>query len=426
MSAPAFDGDAQGSELKPAEPMLRADSSSVLRSEVRESSDFISSDSAPKIYQLKATRLLRPIPKLDATEYSANVIYHSDTDALTAAVLARGEAAPGAAAGLSNDHIRSLVLGLNKKPAQIELWRGGSLIKCSREKKCQPLPPVKRGEVLGFSRKSRGRMIATQAKIRWRTDHLPFFMGNTCPDKVPAADHVIASWGRFCRRYQRRFPKGALLWRKEIKDRQSGTCAGEWVPHYHSFAYNCPRKFDYQEERGKWVKVLFNETNGWTIEIYCLNESGKKVLHLREQLGFNVQDRLTEWWSRNWYEAMGSGEIKHYKSGASFQRIEKAEGVRHYTSKYMAKVEVASASPHCKGRWWGIVSRGNIPWAERVVIAVTDREAITIMRACRQYVLKKAKRKFRCNHQAMNYLVTDPCQWERYIAYVLAMRNVPF
>jgi hypothetical protein len=236
---------------------------------------------------------------------------------------------PPAPPGLSNGHIRSLILRPKRKPAQIELWRGGSLVKCSRELEYVPLRQAKRGSVHGFSRKSRGRMIATQAKIRWKTEHLPYFMGNTCPDKVPAPDHVIASWGRFCRRFERRFPKGALLWRKEIKDRKSGTCEGQWVPHYHSFAYNCPRKIEYQEERGEWVKLRQREDGGWTLEIYCLNELGQKVLHSREEMAAGVTDRVTEWWSRNWYEAMGSGEIKHYHAGASFDRIETVEGVRY-------------------------------------------------------------------------------------------------
>jgi hypothetical protein len=48
------------------------------------------------------------------------------------------------------------------------------------------------------------------------------------------------------------------------------------------------------------------------------------------------------------------------------------------------------------------------------------------MRVLRRYVLGRAKRKFRCNHWSMNYLVTDPGQWERFIQSVLAMRNAPF
>ncbi len=269
-------------------------------------------------------------------------------------------------------------------------------------------------------------MIATQAKIRWNTERLPYFMGNTCPDKVPDADHVIRAWAKFTRRFERRFPQGALLWRKEIKDRKSGTCLGQWVPHFHSFAYNCAHKFEFQEERGEWVQLRQRKDGGWRLKIYCLDESGKKVLHHCDQIAPGAKDRLTEWWSRNWYEAMGSGEFKHFLAGTCFERIETVEGVRYYTSKYMAKVEESGTSPHCKGRWWGIVARRNIPWAERVVIACTDAEAVKIMRVLRRYVLGKAKRRFRCNHSSMNYLVSDPAQWERFVEYVLVARNVPF
>jgi hypothetical protein len=87
------------------------------------------------------------------------------------------------------------------------------------------------------------------------------------------------------------------------------------------------------------------------------------------------------------------------------------------------KVEEAGESPHCKGRWWGIVARQNIPWGERVVVECTDEQAITLMQVLRRYVLGKAKRKFRCNHQSMNYLVNDPTQWERFVKWALGVQN---
>ena len=59
------------------------------------------------------------------------------------------------------------------------------------------------------------------------------------------------------------------------------------------------------------------------------------------------------------------------------------------------------------------------------MIECTDAEAVTMMRVLRRYVLGKARRKFRCNHFSMNYLVTDPTQWERFVASVLALRNIP-
>jgi hypothetical protein len=162
---------------------------------------------------------------------------------------------------------------------------------------------------------------------------------------------------------------------------------------------------------------------GWTLKIYCRDETGNKVLHQCQELLPGAKDLLFEWWSRNWYEAMGGGELKHYYAGTSFQRIETVEGVRFYTAKYLAKVEEAGESPHCQGRWWGIVARQNIPWAERVVVKCTDAQAVTLMRALRRYVLGKARRKFRCNHQSMNFLVNDPAQWQRFVNWVLGVRT---
>jgi hypothetical protein len=339
----------------------------------------------------------------------------------------RGGAAPASAPGLSNGHIRSL-LYTTKQFALVEIWRGGALVHCQRKAEFICAATGKRGTVRGFSRKSRSRMIATQAKIRWHAGHPPYFLGNTCPDRVPDADHVIGAWSKFSRRFERRFPGGALLWRKEIMNRKSGVCVGEWVPHYHSFAYNCPHAFEYQEERGRWVDLRQQQDGGWTLKLYGHDAGGKKVLHACEEMASGSADRLPDWWSRNWYEAMGSGELKHFLAGTSFQRIETVEGVRFYTDKYLAKIEEAGESPHCKGRWWGIVARQNIPWAERVVLECTDAQAVTLMRVLRRYVLRKARRKFRCNHQSMNFLVNDPSQWERLVNWglgVLTAKTTP-
>ena len=367
----------------------------------------------------------RQTTKLDSSDYAGEVIYRQTASERTAPSAGTASAVPADGAGLSNGHIRSLLVYTEQEP-QVEIWRGGSLVHCQRESKNFCVAPTKRGEVHGFSRKSRSRMIATQAKIRWNTERAPYFMGNTCPNSVPAADQVIAAWAKFSRRFERRFPQGALLWRKEIKDRKRGACEGQWVPHYHSFAYNCARKFEFQEERGQWVRLHQRKDGGWTLKIYCLNASGQKVLHRCEEMPAGVTDRLAEWWSRNWYEAMGSGEIKHYLAGTSCEQIQTVEGVRFYTAKYMAKVQDADQSEHCKGRWWGMVARQNIPWAERVVIKCTDSQAVTLMRILRRYVLGKAKRKFRCHHQSMNYLVSDPSQWERLVDWVLKAAVEPF
>lgn len=194
----------------------------------------------------------------------------------------------GGARGLSHAHIRSLLCSSKQFP-QVEVWRGGSLVHCQRKAEFLVAGGGKRGKIHGFSRQSRSRMIATQAKIRWNIEYPPFFMGNTCPDRVPEANHVIRAWSKFSRRFERRFPAGALLWRKEIMNRKSGVSVGQWVPHYHSFAYNCPHLFEFQEERGQWVDLRQRKEGGWTLSIYCLDETGNKVLHLSQEIFFRSQ-----------------------------------------------------------------------------------------------------------------------------------------
>ena len=340
----------QCSEVETAKPMLRASSSSVLRSEVRETFKRAPASERQSCYD----------SELDSTDYPGEVIYREPARQRTAPAAERGGAATGGGAGLSNGHIRSL-LSTVKQRAQIEIWRSGSLVHCQREKEMMAVLPPKRGKVHGFSRKSRSRMIATQGKIRWNIECLPYFMGNTCPDNVPDADHVIHAWAKFNRRFERRFPQGALLWRKEIKDRKSGTCKGQWVPHYHSFAYNCARNFEFQEERGQWVTLRKGAVGGWTLKMYRLNKEGEKELFKTREYEPGTTDKLTDWWSRNWYEVMGTpGEFSHYMAGTSFEEIQTIEGVRFYTAKYMAKVEEAGESAHCKGR------AGEVLWPVKI------------------------------------------------------------
>ena len=151
--------------------------------EPESANSFPSSESVPKVYHLKRSLAYRHVPKLDCSDYPGETVYRASPIVDMAAGAAGGGAAAASPPGLSNSHIQSL-LSMVRQKAQVEIWRGGSLVHCQREKELPAVAPTKRGTVHGFSRKSRNRMIATQGKILWNTEKLPYFMGNTCPDTV--------------------------------------------------------------------------------------------------------------------------------------------------------------------------------------------------------------------------------------------------
>ena len=142
----------------------------------------------------------------------------------------------------------------------------------------------------------------------------------------------------------------------------------------------------------------------------------------------NSQDRFSEWLSRAWYEAVGSGDMRHYKAGTNVEVLRERNGVRFYVSKYIAKVdqEGVSFSPYCKGRWWGVKRRNLIPWGERVVVTCTSKQAAMLMRIARQYVKSKTGKEYHFSHTVMNVYVNDSAVWLILLQHFLVEEYQPF
>jgi len=396
-------------EVKPAERCERATRSPVA----------LSNQSSPiprKDYFLNPHLRYQP-SKLDASDYGGRVVYRKTVIVDTAAGERR--AAPPPVAGLLKGHISSSACN-PFDAGQIEVWQGAALIKVIKQGRHQPQPEntatKKRGKVQEFSKASRRRMRLFLAKVHLDDKSLPLFGTTTYPDLFPdEAAKFKRDLQALLNRLKRRFPRIGILWRLEFKVRKSGLNAGKVAPHFHWLLWNVPRKFDFQPRNGKWVSVQPHADGTWRIAVRF--RDGDKIVSCLEAA--SGQDRFTEWLSRNWYEVVGTGELKHFKAGTNVKVLTSKREVFWYVSKYLGKVETELACA-CPGRFWGVVNPKNIPLGKREVIPCTGRQAARLMRLLRRYVKSITGRKYRFNQWSMS-CICEASFWAERIPKLLQL-----
>jgi hypothetical protein len=156
----------------------------------------------------------------------------------------------------------------------------------------------RRGDVVGFSRKSRKRLFDLLAQIPDKA-YSPgvLFVSLTYPNEFPSEPeiykpHLEAFIKRFYRKIGKETP---VLWRLEFQERGA--------PHFHLLIFGC-RRLD------------------------------------------------IAWLSRTWYEVVDSGDEKHLAAGTNVMFVKDLRAILRYVSKYVAK---ESPGHNAKGgRVWGI------------------------------------------------------------------------
>ncbi len=309
--------------------------------------------------------------------------------------------APGPArVGLLTGHISSQDPHNPFDEGHIEWWEGASLVKVIKQGRGEVVPEQgekpdksKRGRINSFSRQSRRRMMLFLAKVRLTEDNLPLFGTTTYPDIFP---EETAKFKRdlqaFLHRLKRRFPDGGILWRLEFKRRKSGENVGKIAPHFHWLLWNVPWEFEFKHERGKWAAVRQADSGGWEMVLRSCGESGVGV----GTVPVGDKDEITFWFSRNWYDVAGTGDVRHYRAGTNVKQLSSAKEVFCYVSKYLSKVDREAVCQY-PGRFWGVVNPKNIPLGRRVVLPCTGRQAAQVMRFLRRYMRSVMTRKVRCN-----------------------------
>jgi hypothetical protein len=373
--------------------------------------------------------------RLDSSDYSGDVLWRQpDTVQLSEANERRAVASPTGEAtagpGLSKGHIRPRPS--SAEHTHLEIWHGAGAIKIVRPAPAVGSEPVARGEIAGFSRKSRKRMMDTLAKVRMGDDvELPLFVTLTFPDWVPDPEAALRAFDVWVRRLERRFGRGGdglessgvgVIWRKDVQIRKSGEVSKDkWVPHYHLLVWGASKRMPYEAEQGEWVTMAQGEDGGWVETVLVSDGKGGKVVGQRSEISPGADDRLIEWVSRSWYDVVGSGDVRHYRAGTNVQTARTPQGVRSYLAKYMAKPDEQGVlgSPYCLGRWWGVRGRKWLPWGRREVVRCTPEQAAKIVRVARRYMRSKSGRCVKMARGSFMLYINSSDQWVKYVNEVL-------
>lgn len=181
-----------------------------------------------------------------------------------------------------------------------------------------------RGNVTGFSRASRKRMIETMASIRNPGGML--FLTMTFDDSVllDLNDNLEAMFEAFRRRFERAYPSWSAMWRKEWQDRKSGDFIGTFVPHYHF--------------------IIMTGVHYEKSELEAVSES------------------FSAWGKQIWHEITSSSDENHLIYGFDVSPIKSRKHAYYYVSKYVAKSENVG---QFSGRAWGRIGKFDCSVSEK-------------------------------------------------------------
>lgn len=158
----------------------------------------------------------------------------------------------------------------------------------------------RRGEVSGFSRKSRRRLLNLVNQIKRKSLESALFITLTYPSEYPDVEDAKTHLDTFVKRLKRRSNGCSVIWRIELQKRGA--------PHFHLI-----------------------------------------VLGVR----FVSKD----WLSQAWYEIVGSGDLRHLRAGTNVSRVRHFRQMISYASKYVAKL----GEDDIPGRQWGVYGRNCLP-----------------------------------------------------------------
>lgn len=263
-----------------------------------------------------------------------------------------------ASGGLSTAHIPTVEKP--PKPAAVIGWVGASLVKVQHAGpySLDQVGGGKRGKVKGFSRGSRRRLQRMMATIQ--KAGLPIFATLTYPDEFP---DELETWNKHLERLRARLTRRGwgCIWRREFKARQSGSNVGRIAPHYHLLIWGATQK---------------------EVRAYLPGA---------------------------WWECCGRICEAHLLAGTRVEQIRTWGGVTSYVSKYMAKEEDLPALSDIAsiGRFWGVINRELIPWAEAITITCDHKTVNTFFRYLRRF----AHLRGRSSWPSLSVYVNDPWKW---------------
>lgn len=172
--------------------------------------------------------------------------------------------------------------------------------------------PVAESTITGFSEDSRRRLRDLLHALD--RDAGGLFLTLTYQNRDPTPDRAKRDLDVFWKRVQRQFPGAGAVWKMEPQERG--------VVHFHGMV-------------------------------------------------FGVDFIPVQWLSEVWHEVTGEEEEAHEKSCVDLEPFLNRDGkLQSYIAKYMGETydvwpDTEPGDPwHTPGRWWGVLSRKNLPFAE--------------------------------------------------------------
>jgi len=92
-----------------------------------------------------------------------------------------------------------------------------------------------------------------------------------------------------------------------------------------------------------------------------------------------------EWLAQAWDAVVSSRNPAHLLAGTSADVIESQFGILRYVAGYVSDSDQSHPGEKV-GRYWGIVGRSNIPWAQVEIMELTVSEAKLVRRIARRYM----------------------------------------
>lgn len=196
-------------------------------------------------------------------------------------------------------------------------------------------PTRKKGDIKGFSKSSRRRLLKKVNKVDYKNRKMPYWITLTYPNRFPTdPEEYKADLDTFFKRMKRTFGEVEYLWKLEFQKRGA--------PHYHLIVF--------------------------------LPERNVKLTYLRK------------WISANWYAVAqrfwDEKDEKHLRAGTNCKEIENYRQLIAYVSKYLGKVD-QQAETKTTGRVWG--SSKN--WGDHITNVVINGKGIAqFVRIIRKYI----------------------------------------